>query len=258
MTKLLSLISGRQQKLGSINQHVAAIGKALLIAATLVILDAANASPPNNLNGLWLTDGYRQLIEIRGDTLSIYQLTKSSCLQGLTAKRSNDGAGVHEARFLGSEFNQDISSQDDFRLRYGRDNNHLNMHTVGAIADVELMRVNVKPAPCLQPPLADTPINNFDVFTSTYAENYPFFRLKNVDWDRVTAMYRQRVTSETTPTQLLEIFKSMFLPLQDAHTYIDAVSLKDGAGGGVHQSRLRKCGRPKRYRSSMATMCVAP
>jgi Peptidase family S41 len=230
VTNSAMLKFGRRGKRNSIIECIAAIGVALFFYTVLAVTGFANASPPKNLDGLWLTDGYRQLIEIRGDTLTINELTKLSCLQGLAAKRST-GAGADEVRFLGSEFNEDISSFVDFRLRSGADNNRLIMHVVGTIADIDLVRVAAKPAPCLRPTVADTPINNFDVFAATYAENYPFFRLKHVDWDRVTASNRRRVTAETTPAQLLDILKSMFLPLQDAHTGIYAVSLDEVAGG---------------------------
>ncbi|MGH8275121.1 MAG: S41 family peptidase, partial [Steroidobacteraceae bacterium] len=79
----------------------------------------------------------------------------------------------------------------------------------GAISDIVLHRAALPP--CTAP--ADTPENNFDIFWQTYRENYPFFALHGVDWDRTRAEYRPKITSATTPEQLAAILQSMIEPL---------------------------------------------
>jgi hypothetical protein len=73
-------------------------------------------------------------------------------------------------------------------------------------------RIDRKPAPC-DAPTPDTPRSNFDVFAQTWAEQYGFFREKNVDWAAVVAANRPRVTDTTTPEQLFDIISGMISPL---------------------------------------------
>jgi Peptidase family S41/Tricorn protease C1 domain len=204
---------------------------AAALCAALCVAWPAHAAPPKNLDGLWLTDGYRSLIEIQGDVLKIRQLTPLSCLFDLKAKRTADGAGPNEARFLDTASSADISAQAALTLRAGKDDDHLLLHVDGAVSDIDLSRTATMPAPCALPPVADTPINNFDIFASTFAENYPFFELRGVDWAAVTAAERAKITPATTEAELFEIFKGMIAPLQDAHTYVGARSLRTSYGG---------------------------
>jgi tricorn protease-like protein len=80
--------------------------------------------------------------------------------------------------------------------------------------------------PICDPPTANTPRDNYEVFTRTFAENYISFDLKQINWDKVVADNRARVTSTTTPAQLFEILESMIKPFGDIHTNIDAPKLK--------------------------------
>jgi hypothetical protein len=78
-------------------------------------------------------------------------------------------------------------------------------------------------------PTPDTPRSNFDVFAATFADNYPFFPDKKVDWARLVEARRAGVTDATTPRALFDLFHDMLAPLQDAHTSIRAPKL-DGEG----------------------------
>lgn len=202
----------------------------LFLLSALLLSTVARAAPPQ-VDGLWLTDGYGRLLEISGDTLKISEVTAISCLPGASFKRDPTGADPHEVRFVGAEFNPDVSALDDYRLRQGDDAENLRLQVVGAIADIDLHRVHRKPAPCLKAPLADTPLNNFDVFTATYAENYPFFTLKGVNWQQAVASQRKRVTAQTTPNELFDILSDLFLPLKDGHTGLGSEALKRQAFG---------------------------
>jgi C-terminal processing protease CtpA/Prc len=59
------------------------------------------------------------------------------------------------------------------------------------------------------------------VFWQQYAEHYPFFALKKIDWNAVRASHRARAAN-ASPEQLFDIFVEMIRPLEDAHTYIAA------------------------------------
>jgi hypothetical protein len=90
---------------------------------------------------------------------------------------------------------------------------------------MSIERKSKMPAVCAQR-AENTPMGNFEVFVRTWAENYISFERRHVDWDSTVAEYRKRVTAETTPEQLFDIFESMIKPLGDIHTYIAARALK--------------------------------
>jgi prepilin-type processing-associated H-X9-DG protein len=75
-------------------------------------------------------------------------------------------------------------------------------------------------------PVPNTPQTNFDVYWTTYRDNYPFFALRGVDWAEVHRKYRPRITERTSPEELFGIFQEMISPLHDAHTFLQGGSLK--------------------------------
>lgn len=58
------------------------------------------------------------------------------------------------------------------------------------------------------------------MFWQTFAENYPFFAAKGVDWNAVRETHRPRVGSGTTEDELFAVFREMLAPLHDAHVHL--------------------------------------
>ncbi|HEY7696991.1 MAG TPA: S41 family peptidase, partial [Vicinamibacteria bacterium] len=110
------------------------------------------------------------------------------------------------------------------------DENHLRLHFNGAASDVLFSRVETMPDVCRQP-TPSTPPSVFDVFTTTWAEHYPFFALRNADWPAIVARYRERVREDTSPEDLFAVLKEMIAPFEDAHTFIRAESLDQSFHG---------------------------
>src|SRR2546425_9734601 len=70
----------------------------LLVGAVFVVIPAsasAQAQPPaQSLDGLWLTDGYGELIEFQGDELHWFEITQVSCVPaGKATRKRGGGAG---------------------------------------------------------------------------------------------------------------------------------------------------------------------
>lgn len=61
---------------------------------------------------------------------------------------------------------------------------------------------------------------DFEVFWTTFRDNYAFFKLKGVDWDATYKKYRPLVNSNTTQAELFEILRQMVEPLNDGHISI--------------------------------------
>ena len=181
----------------------------------------AQAQPATqSLDGSWLTDGYGMVIEFQGNTLRAYEITKLSCIESMKAEGKPDGGRERV-------FTED---GETFRILPGPSPRRLWLHVDGSVSNVLLIPTGSKPEAC-STPLADTPVTNYQIFWETFSENYPFFGLHKVDWKAVDKKFRPQVTPETKPEELLRIFSDMIDPLHDAHTFINAKSIKSGFGG---------------------------
>jgi len=99
------------------------------------------------------------------------------------------------------------------------------VHFDFADSDIRIDWLPEMPTLC-DAPTANTPRDNYEVFTRTFAENYISFDLKQTNWDKVVADNQARVTSTTTPAQLFDILEAMIKPFGDIHTALDAPKLK--------------------------------
>jgi hypothetical protein len=191
-----------------------------LIAASFCVA-TANA---DSLDGWWISDGYGTLLEIKGDQIKASQITAISCLSDWTAKRKDETSEGAEAVFVMTRAPLKILIQP------GSSADNKFFQFKGAASRVGFRRIHEPPAVCEKPP-ANTPLNNFDIFWTTFDEHYPFFALHGVNWREVRDKYRSQVNEQTTPKELFEIFKAMVEPLGDAHVSIQ------GAGQRFHGKR---------------------
>ena len=183
------------------------------------------------LSGRWLTNGYGQLLEIAGDSLVRSEITDISCLRTLTARRQAGTASDDSVLFVSTSTNGDLGVQDAFHIVRASSADRRWLTAEGAISRTELQRTSTLPATC-SAPADSSPVGTFDVFWQTWNEHYPFFALKQTDWRALRDANRPKVSASTSPRQLLSVFRAMIEPLHDAHTFIDARSIRSGFGGG--------------------------
>jgi hypothetical protein len=194
-----------------------------VVIAALGIVTTSHAQRPQQIEGIWATEGYGLVFDVRADSVLSFQVTKVSCIPAMRAVRATPRAGAIAAFSIpGSPVTLSVIA--------GASPSEARVHLPYAASDMFIRRIDRKPSACDQP-TPDTPISNFDVFAQTWAEQYPFFGEKKVDWSRVVAENRARVTSTTTPEQLFEILSGMIAPLDDAHTWVNAQSISKGFGG---------------------------
>jgi hypothetical protein len=170
------------------------------------------------LDGVWRSQGYGYVYDIHGPALKSFEVTTATCVPGFTATRETVSAPGREVTFKSKD-------GDVFFIRTGGSNDHKLLHNDGSASDVRIDRVPNMPAVCDQP-TANTPLDNFEVFTRTWAEHYISFDLKRRDWDKVVADNRPKISPQTTPPQLFDVFEAMIKPFGDAHTFIGAPKLK--------------------------------
>jgi len=199
--------------LPKMRQIVVSARLGMLLTACLVSSAAAQS-----LDGVWRSQGYGYVIEIQGPVLKGFEVTQQTCLPSLTANRDTSSVPGREATFR-------TGDGDVFFVKTGGTDDHRLLHSDGSASDIRIDRLRRKPEACDQP-TGDTPLDNFQVFTRTWAEHYISFDLKQTNWDKIVADNRPKVTSQTTPAQLFEIFETMIKPFGDAHTFIAAPKLK--------------------------------
>lgn len=182
---------------------------------------AATASG-QSLDGTWRSDGYGWVFDIRGDSLRAREVTAVSCIASFRAHREATvpvGA-VAAFTFDGAPITVQVlrdPSADAMRL-----------HVEGSASDYIIRRASA-PAICDRETAKDAQ-TTFDVLWHNYAEHYPFFALKRVDWNGVRDTYRPRAAS-ASPAELFEIFRAMIEPLHDAHTALSAPDINRRMGG---------------------------
>src|ERR1700730_18161532 len=178
----------------------------------------AQARPSTRpLDGLWLTDGYGELILFQGDALRTFEITKLSCISARAATRKSGMDTNEEIAFVDENDVDRVTPGDSPDTRW--------LHEDGGVSGVFLRRTRLKPKVCNQAH-ADTPMSNYQVFWETFEEQYPFFALRQMDWFAVDKMFHRQVTPTTTPEELFRILSNMIDPLHDAHTFINANSIK--------------------------------
>jgi Peptidase family S41/Tricorn protease C1 domain len=186
----------------------------LVCIAALVAGPSGRALHASAMAGLWATEGYGLMLDIGPDGLKGYEVTSVSCLQTFTAKSAAAPSAALAAFTLADE-------PVTFLVLPEASPNRARIHVAFAASDMIIRSIDRRPAAC-EKPLADTPRTNFDVFAATWAEHYPFFADKHVDWAAVVAANRPKVTDATTPEELFAILAGMISPLQDAHTSLVA------------------------------------
>jgi hypothetical protein len=67
------------------------------------------------------------------------------------------------------------------------------------------------------PPADQSPVANFEALWSEFNDRYSFFELKNINWDSLHVVYKARVSSTTSGTELFGIISSMLENLRDGH-----------------------------------------
>ncbi|MEV4399948.1 S41 family peptidase [Nonomuraea sp. NPDC049607] len=186
---------------------------ALLAAVSIAVAGQAGADAASTgrepLDGLWRADGYGTIFSIVQGRLTTFDTTSISCLPGLLSARRTAGTRG-EASFAAQEGGRRIavrtSGPGRARLRY-----------LGSVGAIELRRLPALPAACATLTPGD-PLKVFDVFWTTFAENYPFFALKGVDWRAVRDRHRSRIGPDTGEAELFGVLRDILKELGDAHT----------------------------------------
>lgn len=88
----------------------------------------------------------------------------------------------------------------------------------------------------------------FDLFVDIFRQHYPFFELRNVDWEQRAKNIRKSVNDEMTDSELFDAMQAMIKDLDDGHVYLEATiegkTKLARTGGTSILTRLRKAFKP--------------
>jgi Peptidase family S41/Tricorn protease C1 domain len=225
------------------NWLVRITGAILAVASALAVVAAfpptrsrQQGDPLAYAQWFWLTDGYGRMLQLEGDTLRIFEITQMSCILVSEVKRN---LASHASKEIVFDHNGEVT-----RLTPGESTDTQWLHEDGAISSILLRRTDEKPNVCGHS-VSDTPITNYQVFWTTFAEHYPFFALRKMDWAAVGKRFRPQVTASTKPEELFNVLSDMIEPLHDAHTFIDAKSIKQRFHGYRTPDPMQKKNAPR-------------
>jgi carboxyl-terminal processing protease len=72
------------------------------------------------------------------------------------------------------------------------------------------------------------PEKNFEELWQTFHNRYPFFGVRNVDWQKQYETYRVKITNRTSEDELFDILCQMLAPLNDGHVSLTAPTSSNG------------------------------
>src|SRR3974377_2340162 len=122
------------------------------------------------LDGLWKTEGYGYVFEINKKILKAFEVTTRTCVPSFTAKEDRSSVAGREKSFR-------TPDGDVYFVRAGNSGDHRRLHAEGSASDMRIDRLEEMPTICNRP-TANTLLDNFEVFTRAWAENYISFDLK--------------------------------------------------------------------------------
>lgn len=168
----------------------------------VIILSAFYLFKTNHqYDGHWITDGYGLILEINKGKVSFYERTGQHLVKDEAFK----------ARIKGDVL---LTSFGDFKLvSHGASLALIN--PLGNLLFSMQRDDNFNSYTLLEH--SQDPKTNFDIFWTTFEENYPFFELYAVDWQAQKETYKEQVNEEN----LDEVLKTMVEALNDGHVEMD-------------------------------------
>jgi len=114
------------------SQHKVWLCATIFAAASFLLprfTRAQNHATRLSLDGLWLTDGYGELIEFKGNDLRVYEITNLSCIPSGKASRKTAASAVDEIVFAADD--------DAFRIVPGPSQDTLWFHEDGTVQNIQ-------------------------------------------------------------------------------------------------------------------------
>jgi hypothetical protein len=167
--------------------------------------------------GVWRSEGYGLVVALSDTLMQEYEISGGGCLLAASYKPvARSGPGIEAAYGAGGRVALIISGE-------GGDSKRLQGE--GAASYITLRRAAELPRGCGEG-LPNTPLNVFNIFSSTWSEHYILFDEQHADWPATVAAARARLTPDMAPDSLFGLLAGMIAPFHNAHTFVAAPALK--------------------------------
>ena len=157
--------------------------------------------PTADLVGVWLSNGYGNLVEVGENGLKTWQYTSDICLPS-----NEDSSSL-------------IDDVDFYKL--SDDGNSLYIGVSEQQHTYEFTRLDNLPETC-HVKTENNALANFEAFVSLMSEHYAFFELHDLDWDKEVKSARKRVKEGMSDQKLFDLLSQMMQKIDDSHLFLKA------------------------------------
>lgn len=163
---------------------------------------AAGGEGATSLDGIWRSVGYQLAVEIEGDHFALYEVT------GVSRVKAAEG-DLAALKALAGE------------ITVSEDGQRMTAKHAALAAPYTFVRAESLGGPAEVPNEYDA-LGLFDIVWQTFAENYAFFELRDIDWSAARATWRAKLTADSTEEELFEVVAGMLRSLGDHHVELRA------------------------------------
>ena len=167
----------------------------LILTLAFHSCDAQKKVVDNDICGVWNSIGYGQQMEISKKNVLIRDTYKSGC--NLTTKLP--------VTYLKEFYKIKKLTKDSLQIKLGFTNYNFVRSKESEICEKS----------------HNNPLSNFDALWETFNENYAFFNLRGVDWNRLKFKYRNRLSEKSSDIELYTVLHEMVSELNDGHASIE-------------------------------------
>ena len=190
--------------------YCCALGSLILLQSGCVSISRTIVQQPDETarhDGLWRSDGYGYILDLRGGNVALYHVTDQSCVKSKTIV-------ADLSHYLDRGAFQAAENGRTGEFKFTLEEHPIGMRRIGSI-----------PSQC-DTPNPDTPLGNFDAFAAFFAQHYAFFELYDTDWSKRVADARPLINAATSDAALFEVFSDMLAPIKDGH--VSVLGVVDG------------------------------
>lgn len=168
------------------------------------------AANPENYQGYWVADAYGEAMAVTSTSVTVYQFNQGYCLLA-SQRQGNEADLVLQSWQL---------SDDQTQLSQVLDYDGLYFHQPvfsQATALPELCQDNNLTLSAGQSGYQFDPLQEFDLFWQTFADYYPAFERRQLDWQAQRALIEPELAASSNHEELFVALARLIEPLQDPH-----------------------------------------
>jgi len=199
------------------------------LSFTVSVTDDKGASSSDTINidiigplvGSWSREGYHQYIEVNVEQVSLLEYTpNTNDLTSGWCYFSDEVATDDLQKFAPISFSEDYQAMTLDPLYFGDDDGRRYYKKLNQLPEI------CKSGGMLtsdDPNFMGDAMDDFQLFWHAFQTHYPFFELRNKDWQKEYDQHVGLVNSNTSVDELAEVFTSMLNNISDGHIgiYLD-------------------------------------